>query len=67
MLAGESIVLCTWLEFLTFATTVKNENTGVVQEPCPLCASIATHIVRVEGSTVGKIISSNVQLLLFLS
>ncbi|KAH6662543.1 heterokaryon incompatibility protein-domain-containing protein [Halenospora varia] len=50
MRAGESIVLGRWLQFLSVAVKGKDEVTGDEQGACPLCASLATHIVKVEGS-----------------
>ncbi|KAH8680061.1 heterokaryon incompatibility protein-domain-containing protein [Tricladium varicosporioides] len=50
MRAGESIILGTWPRFLSFAIPGRDEVTGIEQGACPLCANLATHIVKVEGN-----------------
>ena len=57
MRAGETIVLCTWRELLTFGVKIKDEITGLEQGACPLCASLARHIMKFEGSTVSDSLS----------
>ncbi|KAH8588887.1 heterokaryon incompatibility protein-domain-containing protein [Bisporella sp. PMI_857] len=49
MCAGESIVLCTWRELVTFSIKLTDEATGLEQGACPLCASITAHIIKIEG------------------